>query len=135
MLDENPPPIKTATATRSARGRPVRTGQLDLYVSNGFVSIRGTGQPVPPQWDEATAARMLLDHDALLAAAEAGLSFMRHALEFFGWGAFPNLQAEVERKRDMIAAHIANAKAAPLDAGDLDIPTVDEMFPREVANG
>jgi hypothetical protein len=55
--------------------------------------------------------RAVNSHDELLAAAESGLAFMRHALEFFGWAQFPSLEAEVEQKAAVVGAAIAKAKA------------------------
>jgi ABC-type amino acid transport substrate-binding protein len=48
----------------------------------------------------------------LLAQAKKSLAFVKHTLEFFGWGQFPNLEAEVEQLRDRLAAAIARAESA-----------------------
>jgi hypothetical protein len=93
MLDENPPPIKTATADPLPGVLPVDL--RDYFAGQALIGILGSrhgflvdvGTDNAPSWAYRVA-------DAMLAE-----------------------------------------RAKALTPGDLDIPTVGEMFPREVANG
>jgi hypothetical protein len=49
-------------------------------------------------------------HAALLAATGDGLAFVRHALEFFDWTAFPHLHASVEELRGKMSAAVKLAE-------------------------
>jgi hypothetical protein len=57
--------------------------------------------------------------DDLVDGVEKSLAFVRYTLEFFGWSAFPNLEAEVARLRSQLTAALAKAGTG----GECEWPT------------
>jgi hypothetical protein len=122
MLDEKPPPSKTATAVND--GGPVfpQPGELDYRFGPG---TERTGQLFE------SAGISLRDYFA--GQALVGILGSRHG--FLVDVGTDNAPSWAYRVADAMLAE--RTKAAPLTPGDLDIPTADEMFPRdgEVARG
>lgn len=58
-------------------------------------------------------AGLIIAAPKLLGAAADALAFVRHALEFFNWGQFPNLQDGVEQLLARLEAAVAFGAALP----------------------
>jgi hypothetical protein len=125
MLPDRPPPDKTATVAGTRAG-PLRFSPAipDRSFAAQVWKPDGTSLAILDDVnDEGTAyARLFAAAPALLAALEPLVEWVDKHVAY----------VDVDQLLDAARAAIAKA-VAPVDAltpGDLNIPTVDEMFPR-----